>query len=43
MQGQRYFSAEVLDQVAQLDETTQAEGGHNPLTAPTDREVDVPW
>lgn len=41
MQGQRYFSADVLEQLAQLEETTQAEGGQNPLTALTDREVDV--
>jgi DNA-binding NarL/FixJ family response regulator len=39
MQGQRYFSIEVLDQLARLDENTTAE--HNSLTALTDREVDV--
>ena len=38
-QGQRYFSAEVLEQLAQLEETSK--DAHDPLTALTDREVDV--
>lgn len=39
MQGQRYFSPDVMDQLARLEETTTAD--HDPLTALTDREVDV--
>lgn len=37
MQGKRYFSPEVIEQLARLDETAT----HDPLTALTDREVDV--
>ncbi len=39
MQGNRYFSPDVLDQLSQLEETSQTE--HDPLTCLTDREVDV--
>ena len=39
MQGHRYFSPEVMEQLARLDETGPAE--HDSLTALTDREVDV--
>lgn len=38
-QGRRYFSPEVMDQLAYLNETSAGE--HDPLTALTDREVDV--
>lgn len=37
MKGQRYFSSEVMEQLAQLEET----GEQNPLAALTGREVDV--
>ncbi|GAB2576473.1 response regulator transcription factor [Spirosoma areae] len=37
--GERYFSSEVIEQLAQLEETRADE--HGPLTALTDREVDV--
>jgi DNA-binding NarL/FixJ family response regulator len=39
MQGQRYFSSEVLEQLVRLDESGTDE--HNPLTSLTEREVDV--
>ena len=39
MQGQRYFSPDVMEQLARLDETGTAD--HDSLTALTDREVDV--
>lgn len=39
MEGKRYFSPDVLDQLSQLEATGQT--GHNPLTCLTDREVDV--
>jgi DNA-binding NarL/FixJ family response regulator len=39
MKGQRYFSSEVMGQLAELEETKTADG--DPLTALTDREVDV--
>lgn len=39
MQGQRYFCPEVMNQLAQLGDTGTA--AHDPLTALTDREVDV--
>lgn len=39
MRGQRYFSPEVMDQLARLDETGTAD--QDSLTALTDREVDV--
>ena len=39
MCGQRYFSNEVTEQLMSLDETAMA--AHDPLTALTDREVDV--
>ena len=39
MQGQRYFSPDVIGQLAQFDEN--AGGEHESLTALTDREVDV--
>lgn len=39
VQGKRYFSREVVEQLAQLDEA--ADGAHNPLTVLTHREVDV--
>ncbi len=39
VRGQRYFSPEVIDQLAQLEETETTE--HDSLTALTDREVDV--
>lgn len=39
MRGQRYFSPDVMEQLARLDETGVAE--HDSLTALTDREVDV--
>ncbi|MBC8155393.1 MAG: response regulator transcription factor [Bacteroidetes bacterium] len=38
-QGKRYFSPDVIEQLARLDDT--ATGAHDPLTALTDREVDV--
>ena len=39
MQGQRYFSPGILDQLAQLEETSQAD--HTLLTTLTEREIDV--
>ncbi|MBC7572066.1 MAG: response regulator transcription factor [Spirosoma sp.] len=39
MQGNRYFSPDVLDQLSQLQET--GPNDHDPLTCLTDREVDV--
>ncbi len=39
MQGQRYFCPDVLEQLACLEESTTADC--NPLTALTEREVDV--
>lgn len=39
MRGQRYFSPDVIEQLAQLNEIATAE--HDPLTVLTDREVDV--
>ena len=39
MRGQRYFGSEVMEQLAQLDET--GVGEHDLLTSLTDREVDV--
>lgn len=39
MQGQRYFSPDVMDQLARLNETSTAD--HDSLAALTDLEVDV--
>jgi len=39
MEGKRYFSPDVLDQLSQLEETSP--NNHDPLTCLTDREVDV--
>lgn len=39
MRGQRYFSNEVLEQLAHLEDTTMGE--HNLLASLTDRELDV--
>lgn len=39
MNGQRYFSNEVLEQLVTLEGADNA--GHNPLTSLTEREVDV--
>ncbi len=39
MQGKRYFSPDVLDQLSQLEET--GPNDRDPLTCLTDREVDV--
>lgn len=39
MQGQRYFSRDVMKEPVSLEETGSAE--HNPLTSLTEREVDV--